>query len=64
MGAPGSIALRLLQLELSNLKMRETEIVHQANAAAKAECVSEVAKAFRDGLAYGKELFREIRAIH
>ena len=26
--------------------------------------VPEVAKAFRDGLAYGKELFREIRAIH
>ena len=40
------------------------EIVANANSAAKAEVAGEVAKAFRDGLAYGKDLFREIRAIH
>ena len=63
-------AVRTLDAPLSTLKcermlpVREVEIVANANSAAKAEVAGEVAKAFRDGLAYGKDLFREIRAIH
>lgn len=56
--------LQQANLEIQNLRAREVEIVANANSAAKAEVAGEVAKAFRDGLAYGKDLFREIRAIH
>ena len=56
--------IKLLTMENAALIAREAEIKANATAAAQAEGAGEVAKAFRDGLAYGKDLFREIRAIH
>ena len=59
-----------LEIMVSNLKF-ENQLLQEgadrakqfAEAQARASMAGEVASAFRDGLAYGKELFKEMRAI-